>query len=176
MKSLFLAVCLLFPTVVDAVEDDADAKRDGLVAIHAFRRKTAPEMVYSIDPEEIARLKRTDGWEDRGLLGYGRDKPGPGLIKLQRAHRGRWHVFYTKAPEKLPAGTELEEFDVWVWEEDDEDLIEELPIGEDIDRGPFSKPNPMRRYLNFRVWWTEPRNLLYLTPGVQILYNLEDDS
>lgn len=62
------------------------------------------------------------------------------------------------------------------WEEDDEELLEGLPIGEDIDRGPFSKPNPMRRYMNFRVWWAEPRNLLYLTPGVQVLYNLDDHS
>jgi len=62
------------------------------------------------------------------------------------------------------------------WDNDDQDLIDRLPIGKDIDKGPFSKPNPMRRYMNFRVWWTEPRNLLYLTPGVQVLYNLDDRS
>ena len=62
------------------------------------------------------------------------------------------------------------------WESGDQDLIDRLPVGKDIDKGPFSKPNPMRHYLNFRVWWEEPANILYLTPGLQILYNLEDDS
>ena len=62
------------------------------------------------------------------------------------------------------------------WEEQDDNLIAQLPVGKDIDKGPFSKPNPMRKYMNFRVWWTEPRNLLYLTPGLQVLFNLDDDS
>ena len=62
------------------------------------------------------------------------------------------------------------------WESDDQELIDRLPIGRDLDKGPFSKPNPMRRYMNFRVWWEEPRNLLYLTPGLQVLYNLDDRS
>jgi hypothetical protein len=34
----------------------------------------------------------------------------------------------------------------------------------------------MRRYMNFRAWWEEPRNLLYVTPGLQVLYNLDDRS
>lgn len=62
------------------------------------------------------------------------------------------------------------------WETGDQRLIDRLPTGKDLDKGPFSKPNPMRQYMNFRVWWEEPRNLLYLTPGVQVLYNLEDHS
>jgi len=62
------------------------------------------------------------------------------------------------------------------WESGDQDLLERLPIGKDIDKGPFSKPNPMRRYMNFRVWWEEPAHILYLTPGLQVLYNLEDES
>lgn len=62
------------------------------------------------------------------------------------------------------------------WDSGDQDLIERLPLGKDVDKGPFSKPNPMRRYMNFRIWWTEPRNLLYLTPGLQVLYNLDDRS
>jgi hypothetical protein len=62
------------------------------------------------------------------------------------------------------------------WESGDQDLIDRLPVGKDLDKGPFSRPNPMRQYMNFRVWWDEPRNLLYLTPGVQVLYNLEDQS
>ena len=62
------------------------------------------------------------------------------------------------------------------WETGDQALLDSLPLGKDLDKGPFSKPNPMRRYMNFRVWWDEPRNLLYLTPGVQVLYNLEDHS
>lgn len=62
------------------------------------------------------------------------------------------------------------------WESGDQDLIDGLPVGKDLDKGPFSRPNPMRQYMNFRVWWEEPRNLLYLTPGLQVLYNLEDKS
>ena len=62
------------------------------------------------------------------------------------------------------------------WETGDPDLIEGLPVGRDLDKGPFTRPNPMRRYMNFRVWWEEPRNLLYLTPGLQVLYNLDDNS
>ena len=62
------------------------------------------------------------------------------------------------------------------WETGDQALLDNLPLGDDLDKGPFSKPNPMRSYMNFRVWWEEPRNLLYVTPGVQVLYNLEDDS
>jgi len=117
MKSLILVTILLSASTA------ATADENDLVAIHAFRREKAPEMVYTIDKEEIDRLKRTDGWEYRGLLGYGSSKEGDGLIKLQRAHRGRWHVFYTKAPEKLPEGTELEVFDVWVWEKEAEGLV-----------------------------------------------------
>lgn len=62
------------------------------------------------------------------------------------------------------------------WETGDQDLIDRLPLGKDLDKGPFTKPNPMRRYMNFRVWWEEPRNLLYLTPGIQVLYGLDDHS
>ena len=62
------------------------------------------------------------------------------------------------------------------WEAEDEDLLNQLPLNEDIDKGPFSKPNPMQRYLGFRTWWEEPADLLYLTTGLQILYNLEDKS
>lgn len=62
------------------------------------------------------------------------------------------------------------------WENNDQDLIDRLPVGKDLDKGPFSRPNPMRRYMNFRLWWEEPRNLLYLTPGLQVLYNLDDKS
>ncbi|MDB4786998.1 MAG: hypothetical protein P8M30_11705 [Planctomycetaceae bacterium] len=116
MKTVVLTFYLLLTFSIANAEDEK------LVPIHAFRRETAPEMVYTIDSEEITRLKRTNGWEDRGVLGYGSPKDGKGLIKLQRAHRGRWHVFYTKAPEQLPKGTELEEFDVWVWEKPDEGL------------------------------------------------------
>ena len=107
---------LLSPSSIARAEEE-------LIEIHAFRRETAPEMVYTIDTEEIPRLKRTDGWEYRGILGYGSAKPGDDLIKLQRAHRGRWHVFYVKAPKQLPKGTELEKFDVWVWEKSGEGLV-----------------------------------------------------
>ena len=62
------------------------------------------------------------------------------------------------------------------WETGDSDIIEGLPVGKDLDKGPFTKPNPMRRYMNFRAWWEEPNNILYLTPGLQVLYNLDDRS
>ncbi|MBD3676623.1 MAG: hypothetical protein HUJ26_24185 [Planctomycetaceae bacterium] len=117
MRIVLIVICCIGSLSVAHAEDEK------LIPIHAFRRKTAPEMVYTIDTEEIARLKRTDGWEDRGILGLGSAKAGENLIKLQRAHRGRWHVFYTKAPAKLPTGTEVEEFDVWVWETEREDLV-----------------------------------------------------
>lgn len=64
------------------------------------------------------------------------------------------------------------------WETGDQDLFDRLPRGreDDLDKGPFTKSNPMRRYMNFRAWWEEPRNLLYVTPGLQVLYNLDDRS
>jgi hypothetical protein len=55
-------------------------------------------------------------------------------------------------------------------------MLDGLPLTEDLDRGPFTKPNPMQRYLNLRTWWNEPYGLLYFVPGLQILYNLEDRS
>jgi hypothetical protein len=62
------------------------------------------------------------------------------------------------------------------WEADDPSLLAGLPVRGDLDQGPFTRPNPMRRYVNLRVWWDEPNNILYFTPGVQVLYNLEDNS
>jgi hypothetical protein len=62
------------------------------------------------------------------------------------------------------------------WETQDAALFNRLPIGKDIDRGPFSKPNPMRRYMHFRAFWEEPFNILYFTPGLQAFYNLDDGS
>ncbi len=34
----------------------------------------------------------------------------------------------------------------------------------------------MRQYINLRAWWREPYNILYFTPGFQVLYNLLDTS
>jgi hypothetical protein len=62
------------------------------------------------------------------------------------------------------------------WEADDPDLLAGLPLKEDLDQGPFTKPNPMRRYVNLRAWWDEPFNLLYFVPTIQVLYNLDDHS
>ena len=62
------------------------------------------------------------------------------------------------------------------WETGDDRFIRKLPLDSDLDKGPFTKPNPMRRYLNFRAWWSEPYDILYFTPGVQLLYNVDDDS
>jgi hypothetical protein len=62
------------------------------------------------------------------------------------------------------------------WDSGDEDLVDQLPLGEDLDRGPFTRPNPLRRYMNLRVWWEEPYQILYFTPGLQVLYGLDDNS
>ena len=62
------------------------------------------------------------------------------------------------------------------WDTGDPAYLENLPLKEDLDKGPFTRPNPMRRYLNLRAWWSEPYDMLYLVPGIQVLYNLEDQS
>ncbi len=62
------------------------------------------------------------------------------------------------------------------WDAGDSDLLAGLPLDEDVDKGPFTKPNPMRQYINLRAWWREPYNILYFTPGFQVLYNLLDTS
>lgn len=62
------------------------------------------------------------------------------------------------------------------WDTGDQALIDRLPLGEDLDRGPFSRPNPMREYLAFRAWWEEPGDVLYLTAGLQVLASLDDYS
>lgn len=40
----------------------------------------------------------------------------------------------------------------------------------------FSDPNLMREYLYLKVSWQEPFNMLYFTPAVQLLCNLDDQS
>ena len=62
------------------------------------------------------------------------------------------------------------------WDTGDPDLLTGLPLDEDLDRGPFTKPNPMLRYFHLRAWWREPYNILYFTPGFLVLYNLDDKS
>ena len=62
------------------------------------------------------------------------------------------------------------------WEEDDESILEGLPLSSGSGRGPFTRPNPMRSYLHFRAFWNEPFDILYTTPGVQAFYNLRDHS
>jgi len=62
------------------------------------------------------------------------------------------------------------------WDAGDSDLLAGLPLDEDLDKGPFTKPNPMRRYFHLRAWWREPYNILYFTPGFLVLYNLDDNS
>ena len=58
------------------------------------------------------------------------------------------------------------------WERGDESLLQRLSQ----PSGPFVKPNPMQRYLQMRVVWNEPADILYLAPGVQAFYNLDDHS
>ena len=101
----------------------------------------------------------------------GRLEPAP-AAPAPPAVVGTWLV--ANEPAALKVGPEPGDGQ-W-WSNTDQDLIDRLPVGKDIDKGPFSRPNPMQRYMNFRVWWEEPRNLLYVTPGVQVLYNLDDQS
>lgn len=52
-----------------------------------------------------------------------------------------------------------------------------LPTSEDaLERGPFTRPNPMQHYMNLGVAWDEPHDILYFTPSVQALVNLDDHS
>ena len=62
------------------------------------------------------------------------------------------------------------------WEAGDSSLLDDLPLNDDLDKGQYTKPNPMRRYLNFRSWWNEPYGMLYFVPGLQVLYNVDDHS
>ena len=62
------------------------------------------------------------------------------------------------------------------WEEDDATLLAGLPLTSGSGRGPFTRPTPMRNYLHFRAFWNEPFDVLYFTPGLQALYNLDDGS
>ncbi len=62
------------------------------------------------------------------------------------------------------------------WDTGDRGLVDQLPLTNDPREGPFTRRNPMRRYMNFRLWWKEPFDLLYFTPGLQVLANLEDHS
>ena len=62
------------------------------------------------------------------------------------------------------------------WDTGDDSFLVGLPLDRDLDKGPFTKPNPMRKYLNLRIWWNEPFNTLYFVPGLQVLYNVEDQS
>lgn len=48
-----------------------------------------------------------------------------------------------------------------------------LPSAEE---NPFSRPNPMRDYIYFRASQKEPFDILYLTPALTTVWNLEDRS
>ena len=54
--------------------------------------------------------------------------------------------------------------------------LDELPISKDLETGPFSRPNPMQEYMTLRALWEEPNDILYLSAGLQILYNIQDES
>ncbi len=84
--------------------------------------------------------------------------------------------YYNGAGNRMAAQQQFYECVHRAWETDDPGLLEGLPLKGDLDQGPFTKPNPMRRYVNLRVWWDEPYNLLYFVPAIQVLYNLDDDS
>ncbi len=62
------------------------------------------------------------------------------------------------------------------WDNDDALAFERLPTGEDLERGPFTRANPMRHYLYFRAGWREPFDILYFEPSVFVIKNLVDGS
>jgi hypothetical protein len=84
--------------------------------------------------------------------------------------------YYNGAGNRKAAQQQFYECVHRAWEADDPDLLAGLPLKGDLDKGPFTKPNPMRRYVNLRAWWDEPNNLLYFVPAIQVLYNLDDHS
>ena len=63
-----------------------------------------------------------------------------------------------------------------VWETGDESLLADIPQVKEPDKGPFNKPNPMRRYLHFRGIWNEPFDILYFAPALTTIINLQDQS
>lgn len=49
-------------------------------------------------------------------------------------------------------------------------------IAANLTQGAYGRPNPMRGYLYFRVSQKEPFDLLYFTPAVTTILNLDDRS
>lgn len=62
------------------------------------------------------------------------------------------------------------------WEDEDEKAFDRLPTGSDLDRGAFTRANPMKHYVYFRGGWKEPFDILYFEPSVTVITNLVDGS
>jgi hypothetical protein len=84
--------------------------------------------------------------------------------------------YYNGAGNRLEDQQQFYECVHRAWDAGDPELLSGLPLDEDLDKGPFTKPNPMRQYFHLRAFWREPYNILYFTPGFQWLYNLQDNS
>ena len=62
------------------------------------------------------------------------------------------------------------------WASGDLNLLDSLKAGGSLNTGAFTTQNPMQRYLTFKSWWIEPNDILYLVPGIQLFYNMDDGS
>ncbi len=62
------------------------------------------------------------------------------------------------------------------WDEQNAEAFDRLPTGQDLERGVFTRANPMKKYLYFRGAWREPFDILYFEPSITVIANLEDGS
>ncbi len=91
----------------------------------------------------------------------------------------RWNITTIGEYYQNAAGLSKAEFERY-----QEFLDRAVTSGDDIEisgalnasRTYFSNPNLMREYLYLKASWQEPFNMLYFTPAVQLLYNLDDQS
>jgi len=51
-----------------------------------------------------------------------------------------------------------------------------IKLAKNAAKSGFLAPNAMRNYFYIRSSWKEPNDILYFTPAVNLLYNLDDGS
>lgn len=59
------------------------------------------------------------------------------------------------------------------WESGDKSALRRLA---QLSKSAYGRPNPGRRYLYLRAAWKEPFDILYFTPAIMSIVNLEDQS
>lgn len=62
------------------------------------------------------------------------------------------------------------------WDALDNDLLDDLATINSLNAGAYTTQNPMQRYMHLKSWWSEPYDILYFTPGIQLFYNVDDGS